>query len=161
MYLVGKWKWINEPVSLIQYLGRMGNETSTFSHWREKSRPSETIHFWSIFVAVRLPIPAYLLAMTYFYMSLLSLMLLAGLRTQRTRLLLCWLLFTLITQFPEGGMVLFMAIYYWVRIWRLFPALLIKKELNIFRNDFKRKKLFQQQFCRQRDISTLNLKLCT
>ena len=39
----------------------------------------------------------------------------------------------------------------------LFPALLIKKELNIFRNDFKRKKLFQQQFCRQRDISTLNL----
>ena len=65
---------------------------------------------------VRLPIPAYLLALTYFYMSLLSLILLAGLRTQRTRLLLGWLLVTLLTQFPEGGMVLFMAIYYWVSL---------------------------------------------
>jgi hypothetical protein len=47
-------------------------------------------------------------------MSLLALILLAGLRTQRTRLLLGWLIVTLLTQFPEGGMVLFMAIYYWV-----------------------------------------------
>jgi hypothetical protein len=65
-------------------------------------------------LSVRLPIPAYLLALIYFYMSLLSLVLLAGLRTQRTRLLLAWMLLTLLTQFPEGGMVLFMAIYYWV-----------------------------------------------
>jgi hypothetical protein len=73
--------------------------------------------FKTVFIAslsVRLPIPAYLLALTFFYMSLLSLVLLAGLRTQRTRLLLAWLLFTLLTQFPEGGMVLFMAIFYWV-----------------------------------------------
>ena len=39
---------------------------------------------------------------------------LVGLRTKRTRLLLAWILINLLVICPEAGMVLFMAVYYWV-----------------------------------------------
>lgn len=69
--------------------------------------------WWIIEVEVRLPIPAYLLALSYFFLSLLSLSMLVGLRTKRTRLLLAWILINLLVICPEAGMVLFMAVYYW------------------------------------------------
>lgn len=77
--------------------------------------------------AVRLPIPAYLLALSYFALSLLSLSMLLGLRTKRTRLLLAWILLNLLLMCPEAGMVLFMAIYYWVSLHLLFPLSRLKK----------------------------------
>jgi hypothetical protein len=40
---------------------------------------------------------------------------LIGLRGKKTRMLLAWMLFFLLGVFPEAGMVLFMAVYYWVR----------------------------------------------
>lgn len=69
--------------------------------------------WWIVEAEVRLPIPAYLLALTYFFLALLSLSMLVGLRTRRTRLLLAWILLNLLLTCPEAGMVLFMAIYYW------------------------------------------------
>jgi hypothetical protein len=39
---------------------------------------------------------------------------LLGLRMRKTRLLLGWMLFLLLSFFPEAGMVLYMAVYYWV-----------------------------------------------
>ena len=41
---------------------------------------------------------------------------LVGLRTKRTRLLLAWILINLLVICPEAGMVLFMAVYYWVSL---------------------------------------------
>ena len=38
-----------------------------------------------LFFAVRLPIPAYLLALSFFFLSLLSFSMVVGLRTKRTR----------------------------------------------------------------------------
>jgi hypothetical protein len=67
------------------------------------------------FFSVNLPIPAYLLALVYFFLSLLSVVMLIGLRGKKTRMLLAWMLFFLLGVFPEAGMVLFMAVYYWVR----------------------------------------------
>ena len=74
----------------------------------------ENIFHLSIFFSVRLPIPAYLLALTYFFLSILSLSMLIGLRTRQTRFLLGWILLNLLLICPEAGMVLFMAIYFWV-----------------------------------------------
>ena len=39
---------------------------------------------------VQLPIPAYLLALTYFFLSAASVATLVGLRAKKTRLLLAW-----------------------------------------------------------------------
>ena len=75
-------------------------------------------------VPVRLPIPAYLLALSYFFLSLLSLSMLVGLRTKRTRLLLAWILINLLVICPEAGMVLFMAVYYWVSNYRMSQQVL-------------------------------------
>jgi len=69
--------------------------------------------WWIIEAEVRLPIPAYLLALSFFFLSLLSFSMVVGLRTKRTRLLLAWILLNLLLMCPEAGMVLFMAIYYW------------------------------------------------
>lgn len=69
--------------------------------------------WWIIEAEVRLPIPAYLLALTYFFLSILSLSMLIGLRTRQTRFLLAWILLNLLLICPEAGMVLFMAIYFW------------------------------------------------
>lgn len=69
--------------------------------------------WWIIEAEVRLPIPAYLLALSYLFLSILSLSLLIGLRTRRTRFLLAWILLNLLLICPEAGMVLFMAIYFW------------------------------------------------
>jgi len=69
--------------------------------------------WWIIEAEVRLPIPAYLLALSFFSLSLLSMSMLIGLRTKRTRFLLAWILLNLLLMCPEAGMVLFMAIYYW------------------------------------------------
>ena len=73
------------------------------------------IIFLDLFI-VRLPIPAYLLALFYFFLALLSLSMLVGLYTKKTRLLLAWILINLLVICPEAGMVLFMAIYYWVSL---------------------------------------------
>ena len=62
-----------------------------------------------------MPIPAYLLALVYFFLAVLSVVMLIGLRGKKTRMLLAWMLFFLLGVFPEAGMVLFMAVYYWVR----------------------------------------------
>ena len=85
-------------------------------------------------VPVRLPIPAYLLALSYFFLSLLSLSMLVGLRTKRTRLLLAWILINLLVICPEAGMVLFMAVYYWVSNYRMSQQVL---ENNLPNNSFK------------------------
>ena len=72
---------------------------------------------------MNLPIPAYLLALVYFFLSLLSVVMLIGLRGKKTRMLLAWMLFFLLGVFPEAGMVLFMAVYYWVRPSSIIDAL--------------------------------------
>ena len=77
---------------------------------------------------MRLPIPAYLLALSYFFLSLLSLSMLVGLRTKRTRLLLAWILINLLVICPEAGMVLFMAVYYWVS----FDPFLTRRIVDFF-----------------------------
>jgi len=61
----------------------------------------------------RLPIPAYVLALAYFSMFLLSSGMLFGLRTRRTKLLLSWVLLNSLLICPEAGMVLFMSIFHW------------------------------------------------
>lgn len=63
----------------------------------------------------RLPVPAYVLLLAYACMSMLSTGLIVGLRIQRCRLLLAWILLSALLICPESGMVLFMAIYHWVR----------------------------------------------
>ncbi len=75
--------------------------------------PTISWHYFPI--TVQLPLAAYLLALIYFFLSVLSLSTLVGLRAKRTRLLLAWILFFLLCVFPEAGMVLYMAVYYWVR----------------------------------------------
>ena len=85
-------------------------------------------------VPVRLPIPAYLLALSYFFLSLLSLSMLVGLRTKRTRLLLAWILINLLVICPEAGMVLFMAVYYWVSNYRMSKQVLDRDLQKIFQN---------------------------
>eukprot|EP00095_Tigriopus_kingsejongensis_P003899 maker-scaffold296_size217904-snap-gene-1.19 protein:Tk03899 transcript:maker-scaffold296_size217904-snap-gene-1.19-mRNA-1 annotation:"hypothetical protein L798_12863" len=63
--------------------------------------------------AIQLPLPAYLLTLVYFFLAILSIFMLLGLRTKKTRLVLAWIVFFLLAVFPEGGMVVFMAVYYW------------------------------------------------
>ena len=75
------------------------------------------------FLSERLPIPAYILALTFFGMSLVSMAMLVGLRLRRTKLLLSWVLMNAVTICPEAGMVLFMAIYHWVSFPISFPLL--------------------------------------
>ena len=82
------------------------------------------IKLFFVFISVRLPIPAYLLALSYLFLSVLSMSMLVGLRTRRTRFLLAWILLNLLLICPEAGMVLFMAIYFWVSpqsaMWNIF-----------------------------------------
>ena len=66
-------------------------------------------------VEAKLPFPAYILALAYIVMGATTLLMLVGLRVRSTRLLLSWLLLNVVTFCPEAGMVLFMAIYHWVR----------------------------------------------
>ena len=72
------------------------------------------LSYLSFFLSVNLPIPAYLLALVYFFLSLLSVVMMVGLRGKKTRMLLAWMIFFLLAVFPEAGMVLFMGVYYWV-----------------------------------------------
>ena len=74
---------------------------------------------------MNLPIPAYLLALVYFFLSLLSVVMMVGLRGKKTRMLLAWMIFFLLAVFPEAGMVLFMGVYYWVS-----DSLLESRNLN-------------------------------
>ncbi|XP_023347542.1 uncharacterized protein LOC111716337 [Eurytemora carolleeae] len=69
--------------------------------------------WWIIDAKVSLSVPAYILACGYFIMFVVSITMLLGLRTRRTRLLLCWLLVQVLYVFPEAGLVLFMSIYHW------------------------------------------------
>ena len=55
------------------------------------------------------------MALLYFFLSILSVFVLVGLRARKTRMLLAWIIFFLLCVFPEAGMVLYMAVYYWVR----------------------------------------------
>lgn len=72
---------------------------------------------WILFhLPVQLPIPAYLLTLIYFFLTILAISMLVGLRTKKTRLVLAWIIFFLLSVVPEGGMVLFMSVYSWVRI---------------------------------------------
>ena len=72
------------------------------------------LSYLSYSLSVNLPIPAYLLALVYFFLSLLSVVMMVGLRGKKTRMLLAWMIFFLLAVFPEAGMVLFMGVYYWV-----------------------------------------------
>ena len=83
------------------------------------------------FFSVRLPIPAYLLALTYFFLSILSLSMLIGLRTRQTRFLLAWILLNLLLICPEAGMVLFMAIYFWVSSFKIIDTLSRNQDISI------------------------------
>ena len=83
------------------------------------------------FFSVRLPIPAYLLALTYFFLSILSLSMLIGLRTRQTRFLLAWILLNLLLICPEAGMVLFMAIYFWVSSFWIIDTLSYIQDISI------------------------------
>ena len=80
----------------------------------ERLNLKHCIELFFVFISVRLPIPAYLLALSYLFLSVLSMSMLVGLRTRRTRFLLAWILLNLLLICPEAGMVLFMAIYFWV-----------------------------------------------
>ena len=75
--------------------------------------PINLLHI-NFFFAVQLPVPAYLLALVYFFLSVMSVFVLVGLRARKTRLILAWILLILLSFFPEAGMVLYMAVYYWV-----------------------------------------------
>ncbi len=55
-----------------------------------------------------------MLALIYLLLSALSVTLLVGLRLRKTRLMLAWTVFYLLAVFPEAGLVLYMAVYYWV-----------------------------------------------
>ena len=55
------------------------------------------------------------MALVYFFLSLLSVVMMVGLRGKKTRMLLAWMIFFLLAICPEAGMVLFMGVYYWVR----------------------------------------------
>ena len=59
---------------------------------------------------------------------------LVGLRTKRTRLLLAWILINLLVICPEAGMVLFMAVYYWVSNYRMSQQVLDRDLQKIFQN---------------------------
>ncbi|CAB4064825.1 unnamed protein product [Lepeophtheirus salmonis] len=69
--------------------------------------------WWIVVAEEQLPIPAFLLCLIYLILSILSLTMLVGLRSQRTYLILSWISMVLILLFPEAGMVLFMALYHW------------------------------------------------
>ncbi|TRY73361.1 hypothetical protein TCAL_06017 [Tigriopus californicus] len=69
--------------------------------------------WWIIEAEVQLPIPAYLLTLIYFFLTILAISMLVGLRTKKTRLVLAWIIFFLLSVIPEGGMVLFMSVYSW------------------------------------------------
>jgi len=62
---------------------------------------------------ISLSIPAYILAMGYLLMFLLSITMLISLRTKWSKVLLAWVLLMIIYIFPEAGLVLFMSIYHW------------------------------------------------
>lgn len=57
---------------------------------------------------------------------------LIGLRTRKTRYLLLWIIFFLLCVFPEAGIVLYMAVYYWVRQSRKPPKDVVKQQLLSF-----------------------------
>lgn len=69
--------------------------------------------WWILEAKVSLSVPAYILASSYLFMCILSLSMLASLRSKVSKMLLSWLLVTLLYIFPEAGLVLYMAIYHW------------------------------------------------
>lgn len=69
--------------------------------------------WWIIEAEVSLSVPAYVLAASYLLLCVLSTTMLLSLRSKVPRLLLAWLLLTVLAIFPEAGLVLFMAIYHW------------------------------------------------
>lgn len=73
-----------------------------------------TIELWWILEAeVTLPAPAYVLCAGYFFIFILSALLLHGLTVKRTLYLLGWLFMVGMFTFPEAGLVLFMTFHFW------------------------------------------------
>ncbi|XP_069684896.1 uncharacterized protein Rcd6 [Periplaneta americana] len=73
-----------------------------------------TIELWWILEAeVTLPAPAYVLCAGYFFVFILSALLLHGLTVKRTLYLLGWLFMVGSFTFPEAGLVLFMTFHFW------------------------------------------------
>ncbi|KAL0280834.1 UNVERIFIED_CONTAM: hypothetical protein PYX00_002010 [Menopon gallinae] len=73
-----------------------------------------TIELWWILESpVPLPIPAYLLCLSFFILFIFSALLLHGLSVRRTTCLLVWMFMMGILLGPEAGLVLYMSIHYW------------------------------------------------
>ncbi|OXA44003.1 hypothetical protein Fcan01_21154 [Folsomia candida] len=69
--------------------------------------------WWIVESMLILPAPAYTLCSLYFFNFIMAAVLLFGLLVRQRKYLMSWTLMTVLSFFPEAGMVLFMSLYYW------------------------------------------------
>ncbi|CAG7834719.1 unnamed protein product [Allacma fusca] len=69
--------------------------------------------WWIVESLLILPAPAYTLCALYLFNFVIAAVLLFGLLIRQRKYLMSWTLMTVLSFFPEAGMVLFMSLYYW------------------------------------------------